>query len=125
MHWEATNMNKEYLNKLMIREFPNLKEKYLDETIWQEGDSTGSHVVYGDVFTPYAIECILKDDDTEIKKVFQFVEVLLQSNDRYIEEVIAFSVIESMLYLFNERKKLKDYLGCNTLELLYEMSGEK
>ena len=52
---EVTNTE---LNKLFISKFPNLKEKCNDEVSWQEGDNTGSHVVFGDVLVPYLLNCI-------------------------------------------------------------------
>ena len=51
-------MNSIELNKLLIEKFPNLIDDYCDEVGWQEGDETGSHIVYGDVFTPYIVKCI-------------------------------------------------------------------
>lgn len=71
------------LNKMMVTHFPNLKEKYLDEVSWQEGDDTGSHTVYGDVLTPYLIDKIIKKDENEVKKIFSFLEGILKLEDIY------------------------------------------
>ena len=46
-------MTNKKLNQFLIVSFPELKHAYNKEVIWQEGDDTGTHVVFGDVFTPY------------------------------------------------------------------------
>ncbi|MCL2287076.1 MAG: hypothetical protein FWC32_12035 [Firmicutes bacterium] len=104
-------MESKSLNILLIENFPNLREKYLDEVGWQEGDSTGSHVVYGNVFTPYLTECITNKELQEIKKAFDFLEEILALNDDYGDNVIACSVIESVTYLLIEHDYLQLLLG--------------
>ena len=37
--------NKE-LNQFLVKTFPELKQAYDEEVSWQEGDDTGSHVVF-------------------------------------------------------------------------------
>ena len=46
------------LNLKLIERFPELRNKYKEEVSWQEMDETGSHIVYGDVFTPFIEEKI-------------------------------------------------------------------
>lgn len=121
MHWEVNKLNNYELNKLLVKMYPNLSEKYKDEVDWQEGDYTGSHTVYGDVFTPYLISCIAKNESVEIRKAFMYVETLLETENLYVEEVIAFSVLESILYLFKEKKELYDLLGKKTKKIVKEL----
>jgi len=115
-------MKSEYLNLMLIENFPNLKRKYLDEISWQEGNSTGSHTIYGDVLTPYLVECIIGDNTNEIKKIFDFLEKILEMKDLYSDEVISYSVIESIVYLFKGRDFLLLYLGNNTKKVLDELT---
>lgn len=99
------------LNKMLVNKLPNLREKYLDEVSWQEGDDTGSHTVYGDVLAPYLTECILKDCKQEYLVIFDFLETLLELDDKYADEVVYLSVFESLTYLFKERTYLISHLG--------------
>ncbi len=108
------------LNKLLVESFPNLKKEYLEEVDWQEGDNTGAHTVYGDVFTPYLVSCIENDRQEEIIKAFVYIETLLKLKDTYAEEVATFSVLESIAYLFEERKGLYDLLGEQSKESIKE-----
>ena len=99
------------LNKMLVESFPNLKEAYLEEVEWQEGDDTGSHVVYGDVFTPYVVDCIENNREKEMLSVFSYIERLLEYKDTYVESVITVSVIESVSYLFKDKQNLYELLG--------------
>ena len=109
------------LNKMLIKTFPNLSDIYQEEIEWQEGDETGSHTVYGDVFTPYIRKCIESNDSDKLKRIFDFLELLLSKQDKYINEVVAFSVIESLEYLLKENKEIIDIMGNKTKKVLEEM----
>ncbi len=98
------------LNRILVNKFPILREKYLDEVEWQEGDNTGSHTVYGDVLTPYLTECILEDRREEIQIIFDFLEELLMLDDKYADEVVYLSVFEGLTLLFKEKTYLKSLL---------------
>lgn len=115
-------MNSIELNTVLIENFPNLKGDYQKEVEWQEGDETGSHTVYGDVFTPYIVKCIENKKDMDLRAVFDFLELLLSKEDAYANEVVAFSVIESIEYLLKEQKEILDMLGNKTRKLLEELS---
>ena len=104
-------MDSAELNRMLVNKFTNLREKYLYEVSWQEGDDTGSHTVYGDVLTPYLKECILKDRKQEYQIVFDFIEKLLGLGDEYVDNVVYLSVFESLAYLFEEKAFLHSCLG--------------
>jgi len=103
-----------------VESFPNLNEVYNEEVSWQEGDDTGSHTVYGDVFTPYLTNCIEKNKQTEIVQAFAFLEKIFALGDEYSEEVVAFSVLESIAYLFKGQEDLYNLLGTKTKESMKE-----
>ena len=46
-------MTSKELNLKLIESFPEIKDVYFEETSWQDGDETGSHVVYADIFVPF------------------------------------------------------------------------
>jgi hypothetical protein len=89
-------MNAKKLNQLLINRFPELAASYLDEVSWQEGDDTGSHVVYGDVFAPFIEQSIDLYDKNKLKEIFDFIEKLLLLKDDYVEDVISLSVLERL-----------------------------
>jgi hypothetical protein len=74
-------MTSRELNLKLISAFPELKVKYKKKTEWQEGDETGSHVVYGDILVPI-LEALLEGKQySKTKKYFDFLESLLLSGD--------------------------------------------
>lgn len=104
-------MTSRQLNQLLVTNVPNVRQQYIEEVCWQEGDDTGSHVVFGDVLTPYLVICIAQNNQKEIAAIFDFLEVILLMNDDYASEVITFSVFESITYLLKNRPDLTALLG--------------
>ena len=49
-------MTRAELNFKLTETFPELMDNYRKETEWQDGDETGSHVIYADVFVPFVKE---------------------------------------------------------------------
>ena len=113
--------NTKQLNKLLIEKFPELEEKYHDEVDWQEGDETGSHVVYGDVFAPYIEKIIDEKKNEELEKIFAFIEEILSKNEKYSAEVILFSVLERLIVDKEKFQVCKKYVGKFTEMAINEM----
>ena len=91
----VNSMTSKQLNQKLITLLPEIEELYTEEVNWQEGDETGSHVVFGDVLVPF----VLKNSDFDIiKKCFDVVESILELNDEYAEEVITLSFLENFVY---------------------------
>jgi len=109
------------LNRLLVESLPELRQQHLDEVSWQDGDSTGSHVVYGDVFTPTLLECLSTPHGPELARMLSFVESVLEKEDEYAENVIAVSVLESVAFRFNQDPSLAQHLGSKSKRLLNEL----
>lgn len=97
------------LNLKLIELLPEIKKMYEDETSWQEGDDTGSHIVFADVFYPYII-CNLNDKKIT-KQNFDIIEKILELHDEYADEVIILSILENLFYGQEDFDKFKDFLG--------------
>jgi len=117
-------MTPKTLNRKLIDAFPHLKRAYKTETSWQEGDDTGSHVVFADVLVPVMLTHIKSENYSIVKKYFDFLESLLESGDTYASDVVATSVIESIFYDEVDAKEVKLLLGTKSLEIWeeYEVS---
>jgi len=109
------------LNALMMKNFPCLKEKYVEEITWQEGEDTGSHIIYGDVFTPYLKKCIEEKKKDDIVCIFLFLESVLELDDQYANEVISFSVFESIVHLLKTEKDIYNLLGLKSKKIVEEL----
>ena len=91
-------MTSRELNLKLTEALPEIKNVYNDETSWQEGDETGSHMVYADVLVPYIKEQIATKNRLLLIKIFDFIELLITTNDEYANEVVELSVLESLLF---------------------------
>ena len=91
-------MTSKELNLKLITAIPEIEDAYYQETSWQDGDETGSHIVYADVFVPYIKEQILAQNESILARVFDYIENLLTMDDEYANEVVALSVFESLLF---------------------------
>lgn len=115
-------MTSKELNLKLIEVFPEIKDIYFKETSWQDGDETGSHVVYADVFVPFIKVQICSNNKQNLIRIFDFIEKLLELNDEYADEVIAFSVIETLLFDEDaDNKYFIQFAGPNTLDLVEEI----
>lgn len=114
-------MTSNELNKLLIKSFPKLKNAYDEEVGWQEGDDTGSHTVYGDILTPYLNKCLNEKNEKEIKKIFSFIESVLELQDNYSDEVITFSVLEGIVYQYQNSVLLNKHVGKLTKKIIKEI----
>lgn len=91
-------MTSKELNLRLIESFPEIKDVYCEETSWQDGNETGSHVVYADVFVPFLKVQISIGNEQVVASAFLYIERLLELNDEYTSEVITLSVLESLLF---------------------------
>ena len=114
-------MTSKELNFKLISLLPEIKKRYVDVISWQEGDDTGSHVVFEDVLVPYIIECVRTRNQIRLFECFKVVEEILSTNDEYAEEVISVSVLESLLFEDCVQSMLSKYMGQKTKKLFEEV----
>jgi hypothetical protein len=99
----------------LLTEFPVLESFYIEEGNYIEGLP---HLCFEIVFVPFVKQVCTFDDGIEISKICSFMEQMSISEDEMVQEVLAVSVLESIL---SEREVvgiLKRHLKTHTLELL-------
>lgn len=115
---DLSKLNKD-LNRRLIEAFPELTSLYHEEVNWQEGDETGCHVVYGDVFSPYLERALREKQKDQLERGFAFIEELLNINDVYIDEVIVLSVLGFIIDSSDYMCFAKQYFGPQTQEKVH------
>lgn len=89
-------MESKELNALLLKRFPELKEKFDEETCWQDGIETGSFIVFEDVFMPF-LESNVELNNTEmVDKIYSFIEELSNINDEYVENILNVAILENI-----------------------------
>jgi hypothetical protein len=108
------------LNQKLITAFPELERAYHEQTDWQEGDDTGSHVVYGDVLVPVISALANNGSFGSLKRYFDFIEGTIALDDEYATDVMATSVIESIFFDTVDKAQVKALLGGRSLSVWEE-----
>jgi len=116
-------MTAKELNLKLITAFPELKACYDEETSWQEGDDTGSHVVFGDVLKPYLLKNIYVKNTSVVGDILSFLEEILSLNDLYADEVVAFSVFEGIIDEEIDMLFIEAMLGSLSKKVWDELKG--
>lgn len=98
------NMTSKELNSKLLKEFPELKNKFAEYTSWQDGIDTGSHLIYEDLFVPYIVNEETITNSMMVQKCFEYIESIFDLNDTYAENVIVVSVLEPLKYNFSNLK---------------------
>lgn len=114
-------MTSKELNLKLITLLPELEPLYRQEIEWQDGDEIGSHVVFEDILVPYILDCIRNGDEKGVRRSFGSIEALLFLKYKYAEEVIAFSVIESLIFSIDIKEDLYSCMGNLTQKLFKEV----
>ena len=107
-------MTSKELNLMLISTFPQLDKAYHEQVDWQEGDDTGSHVVYGDVLVPAMLFLLNGKRYDTVAEYFDFVESLLVYGDEYASDVVIATVIESIVLSDADESAILPLLGPET-----------
>lgn len=78
----------------LLNYFPLLWEKYKDEGDYIEGLS---HLCYEIVFVPFIRQTCLDAEEDKMRLICDFMEQMAISEDGMVSEVLAVSVLESLL----------------------------
>ena len=95
----------------------------LEAVYEEEGDYIKdlNHPSYSIVFVPFIKQAILGKNEATLRLISDFMERMASSDDELVPELLAVSVLESMI---NEREiinYLKPYLKAETLNILSVM----
>ena len=99
------------MNRELLVHLPELRELFAEETEWQEGDDTGAHVTYGDVFLPVLEAAIRHRDETTSGRYLGFVERLCVLDDEYAQDVVTGTVLEGLYLSGLDRDLVRGLLG--------------
>ncbi len=80
--------------------------------------SDGSHVPFEMVVVPFLLHLVGTHDETGLAKAFSFLEQMAASQDKEVQAVLQFSVLEPLVDNDENYTKIKKYLGKETLSYL-------
>lgn len=102
----------ENMSGVLIRLFPELSVDYQNLVDWWDGDTPGSHVVFGDILNPYILSLLeTKHDQEKLRAIFDFLERLAKHEDKRVQEVIMMTVCERLAGSKEQLHKARSYMG--------------
>lgn len=110
-------MNKDNLIKEFIDAFPELKAASLKE-LEEEGRDILIYVFFGNVLTPFLEENfpVIKNEEL-IKRFFTFLELMANSEDRYVRDVLRCQILEQLGDDPERLEVARSYMGKKTRRL--------
>jgi len=112
----------EEISQLLIKEFPELEEKYRKELEWWDDEEPGPHNIYGDVLNPYLLDLLRKENhNKKLRDIFSFLEELANSDNKKVQEVVTFTILERLSSEPDLLKKAQKYMGPKLLQFLKEL----
>ena len=99
------------------KEIPEFGKKY-KEALQKDliDKESGMHTVFSYVFNPLLSEAIKKDQQLA-KRMFNFVEKMAESPDKYVQEVCDFTILEEIGDEYAD-KEFVNFLGPTTKKAL-------
>ena len=111
------------LNDQLIEVVPELKCAYKDELDWYGGDQIpGPHIVFADILTPHLARLARRGDETRLRPIFGYLERLARHANSDISDVVALSVIASLVDQCPKKFWLQ-YLGPKMKSMLTELES--
>jgi hypothetical protein len=106
----------------LVEAVPELRPAYQKELEWWGDQDAGAHNIYSEVLKPYLISLLNSDGHAEaLRRVFGFLEQLANHEDRRVQEVVAFSVLEELGGESELVEKARKHMGPKTLEFSHEV----
>lgn len=106
----------------LYNEFKNIFPEYHDYFLNAEkenlvDETDGAHVSFAFCVIPLIYKFSDEEKKEELKKAFDYFEMMASSDDHLISEVVAFTILENIC-TDDHYHLLKPYFGKNTLDLL-------
>ena len=102
-------MDAAQLNKTLIDAFPELKEQFKEYVSWQDGMDTGYFLTYEDLLLPVARRALEQADGAMLKRIGDFIEMLMTSGDPNAKNVATVGLIEGLRA--NGDDGIREHLG--------------
>ncbi|WP_455021234.1 DUF7674 family protein [Lancefieldella rimae] len=114
-------VNEKALNTLLLKNFPGLKNKFDECTSWQDGIETGCFLIFEDLLLPLAKKSIQDNDSKFAKRLSEFIEYLICSDDEYAVNVATVGILEGLKSMGNDELVSKT-LGSRSLEVFRNLN---
>ena len=81
--------------KLLTDRFAEMERIYLSEEEFYVGLP---YIMYGPEFVPYIMQQLRSKNTEELRRIFNFIEDMLENGDKGVDELIYIAVLESLFF---------------------------
>ena len=78
----------------ILSEFPNLRNEHEKHIKWWNGQEPEIHNTFGDIFTPFIIDSIKKNDEDALIKTSEILEEMAINKQTEVKKVLVCSILE-------------------------------
>jgi len=113
------------ITEIFLDEIPEIREKYYKYYKAELHDNAGQYVIWGVVLQPCIMELISDFDNNRdtLKRVFNFFEKMVTSNEEEIKEILMYSVLETLGDNPDVLIRVIPLMGKNTRQLTQEIEN--
>ena len=101
-----------YVSKLLLKEFPDL----IEDDLWYDGDEILEYQVASD-FARYILKNADENNIVQMKKCFEFIELLLKTGTEKTKELAAIGYLEDLQNFTGGNQIMEKY------EFIYDFLG--
>lgn len=118
-------MNKDNLGDFLIEMLPELQEEYRKIIEWYGTDYPGNHNIFCDVFNPYIINLLEKNNNKVLlRKSMNFLNLMAESEDLEVINVLKVTVLERIGDSMEWLEAAKEYMSPKLIKLSNEIEKE-
>ncbi len=113
-----TSISYANMSERLIEAVPELRLKYESQLNWWGDEKPGRHIVYGDLLNPYLISLLEENGQKDVLgRIFALLEALSQHEDILVREVVAVTVLETLVGHRDIWEKARKLMGKETLRI--------
>lgn len=114
------------VNNMLCSYYPELSNEIEEERKYWFPEEPGGHILYGNVFNPFAISVLEKGNKKDINKLLRFLSLLQKTDDDYVQNVLCVTILEKLIGTVNYGDfKNKEYLLRNLIRIFDDVPGEE
>lgn len=113
------------LTEKLLEAVPEVVPAYNREMQWWGKDRPGQHIVFHTILTPHIAALLGKHgSESELRRVFGFLETLASHSDEEVQNVIAVTMCEDICSDEVMLQKAQPFLGEKTRQFCKSLMGE-
>lgn len=108
---QSSAINYANVSEALVVNLPELLGQYEDLLKDWAGEVPGPHIVYGDILNRHIDSLLRKNDDAALRRVFAFIEVIANSSDTRVRDVVGATVCDYLGGYPDKLSRVRPHMG--------------